>query len=91
MKRRIARKVCRIHFDDRFPLIRHKYTTVREAIRIGRRNWLSDKRFPYILSDSEMEERGEIVMSLFASLAESLGCELPPELSEKAFSWEGGC
>ena len=68
MKRRIARKVCRIHFDDRFPLIRHKYTTVREAIRIGRRNWLSDKRFPYILSDSEMEERGEIVVSLFASL-----------------------
>ncbi len=88
MKLRTALKVCRQHYgDEPWLACRHRYQTQETAWRIGRRK-LMDDRFPYVPSEDELQERGEVMVSLFAGLAKQMGAELPPELDDIAFDFD---
>jgi len=94
MKLRVAKKICWVVFesfqcDERWVFTKTphwKQSTIEKAIQVCRRHDKIKGRpkhrpMPYIPSDRELEEQGEIFGAIMCNLAEDLG--VPTEEVDK--------
>ena len=93
MKLRLALKICRgLDRNNGFRPLRPawRWYQIDQARRIGRKKW-RDNRFPYIPSEREIEQQGQIMASVFAGLAvqfaDEQGVDIPAEIREHAFDF----
>ena len=90
MNIRTALKICKEQFDWDGKLLKRNYRQVRKAITIGRRKrriCQLDQRFPFIPSDQEMEEQGEMMIGILAGFMVEEGLEVPEELRDIALDF----
>ena len=89
MRIRTALKICRRR--DSFKRGPHYCFHQHQAARVvGRRKWL-DKRFPFVPSEKEVEQQGEMMCCIFkgllVALADEKGLGLPDDIREGAMDF----